>query len=308
MSAFYRLLPAWRHGASTPWGGDALRRLYGLATPDDRTGEALVASTLPGLESKTPDGRTLTEIAGGPLPLLLKLIDAREALSVQVHPDDAYAAAHERGKRGKTEAWLILHAEPGAKLVYGLMPGTDTRALSQRDIEARLRWVQVSAGDVLYIPAGMVHAIGAGIVLYEIQQSSDVTYRFWDWGRLDAQGNARQLHWDDACAVARPDLQMDKAAGHTRVVPGGTVTRYLDTAFFSLERLAVDGRMALPAQKGFRFLTALGEGRIVAGGESEALRPADTFYLPPDGAEVGVEGKLEVLVSGGVPGKRIKLD
>lgn len=297
MSAFYRLLPAWHHGARTPWGGDALKRLYGLRTPDDRTGEALIASTLPGAESVTPDGRTLAEIAGGPLPLLLKLIDAREALSVQVHPDDAYAAAHENGKRGKTEAWLILHAEPGARLVYGLTPGTDVTALQGGDIEDHLRWVPVSAGDVLYIPAGMVHAIGAGIVLYEIQQSSDVTYRFWDWDRLDAQGNARRLHWTDACAVARPDLQLDAAAGETKAVPGGTVTRYLDTPYFALERLRINGRMALSRAAGFRFLTALGDGVLTGGGDSAALRPADTFYLPADGAQVEIAGTLDVLAS-----------
>ena len=117
----YPLLPAFRHGAQTPWGGDALARLFHKAIPDARTGEAMEASTLEGLESRLEDGRPLSALTGGPLPLLLKLLDAREPLSVQVHPDDAYAAAHEGGRQGKAEAWVILHAEPGARLVLSLI-------------------------------------------------------------------------------------------------------------------------------------------------------------------------------------------
>ena len=116
---------------------------------------------------------------------MLKFIAAREALSVQVHPEDGYAKEHE-GKLGKTEAWVVLQAEEGARLVYGLAPGVDREAFGGalergEDLEPLLRQVSVQAGDVLYMPVGMVHAIGEGIVLYEIQQSSDVTYRVGLW-------------------------------------------------------------------------------------------------------------------------------
>lgn len=297
MSAFYRLHPAYRHGKDTPWGGDMLRRVYGKPIPDDHTGEALEASTLPGLESTTDDGRTLTQVAGGPLPLLLKLIDAREALSVQVHPDDAYAAAHAQGKLGKTEAWLILHAEPDARLVYGLTPGTDACALQGAAIASHLRWMPVQAGDVLYIPAGMVHAIGGGILLYEIQQSSDVTYRFWDWGRVDEDGKPRPLHWREACDVARADLQLDPVQGVRIPCEGGCRVQYLDTAYFSLDRLCVQGRMALPQRKGFQYVTALGEGRLVCGTEALVLRAGETAYVPPAASGIHAEGTFDLLVS-----------
>lgn len=298
MRPFYPLRPAYRHGADTPWGGDALFRLFGKDIPDGRTGEALEASTLEGLESVTEDGRTLTEVAGGGLPLLLKLLDAREALSVQVHPDDAYAARHENGKRGKTEAWVILDAAPGAKLVYGVKPGTDVSALSGRDIEACLRYVEVSPGDVLFIPAGMVHAVGAGIVLYEIQQASDVTYRFWDWGRLGADGKPRALHLLQAAEVARADLQLDPVAGEAAAAEGGTVTRYLHTEHFTLDRLSVRGAMALPAAGGFRFVTALCAAELFTQAERALLSPGQTAFLPAGARGVRVRAQGDLLVSG----------
>ncbi len=298
MSFAYKLNPYYRHGAETPWGGDALRRVFGKDIPDDRTGEALEASTLPGMESRLQDGRTLTEAAGGPLPLLLKLLDAREALSVQVHPDDAYAAAHEGGKLGKTEAWLILSAEPGAKLVYGLEPGTDVAALSGKDIEAHLRWVPVREGDVLYIPAGMVHAIGPGIVLYEIQQSSDVTYRFWDWDRRDKAGNPRALHWEKAVDVARVDLQLAPTRGETIPCESGNCTRYLDTPHFTLERLHVDGAMPLASRPGFRYVTALCDGKLVCGDEAIAFARGDTLFLPGDINGITALAEGDLLISG----------
>lgn len=297
MQPFYKLRPAYRYGKDTPWGGDGLRRLFGKDIPDDHTGEALEASTLPGLESRTDDGRTLTEIAGGPLPLLLKLIDAREALSVQVHPDDAYAHAHEGGKLGKTEAWLILAAAPGARLVYGLQPGTDVATLSREDIESRLRWIPVAAGDVLYIPAGTVHAIGEGILLYEIQQTSDVTYRFWDWGRVDAQGNGRPLHWRKACDVAKGGAQPDPIRGETQALPGGTRTRYLQTPYFSLEKLSVQGVLALPAKPGFQYLTALQPGILRHPSLSLSFSRGDTVYVPPAQQNITIEGDCALLVS-----------
>ena len=208
------MTPAYRYGKMTPWGGHSLRDLYGKDIPDDRTGESLEISAIPGLESRDPEGNTLPQLIdayggklGGtqvsaPFPLLLKLLDARDTLSVQVHPDDAYAGRVEH-KLGKTEAWHILHAEPGAELVYGIQAGTDKETLMAASragaaVEGLLRRVKVKAGDTYFIPAGMVHAIGSGIVLYEIQQSSDVTYRFYDWERTDEKGNKRELHIEKA--------------------------------------------------------------------------------------------------------------
>lgn len=260
-----KLFPAYRHGRDTPWGGDALRRVFGKNIPDDRTGESLEASTLPNLESRDARGVPLSEIAGGRLPLLLKLLDARERLSVQVHPGDAYAQAHEH-KRGKAEAWVILEAAPNAEIIYGLLPGTDLRALpDRRAVEGCLRRVPVRAGDVFDIPPGMVHAIGSGILLYEIQQASDLTYRLWDWG------SDRALHWEKALDVADASLRLDAICG-TRA---GDVTHLLRTEHFALCRLHVRGGMETPAFGGFAFLTALGAGQA----DGTPLRAGDTVFL-----------------------------
>ena len=296
----YKMTPAYRHAQETPWGGDALRTLYGKAIPDALTGEALEASTLPGLESHTQDGAPLSEIAGGRLPLLLKLIDARERLSVQVHPDDALAAQLENGKTGKEEAWLILHAKPGAKLVYGLLPGTDLAALTGETIEAALRYVPVAAGDVVHIPAGMVHAIGEGIVLYEIQQSSDVTYRFWDWGKLGADGKPRPLHWDKACLAAKPALAGTPVRGVQTAVPGGVHTQCLRTSHFALDKFLCAGARPLPLPDcgAFRFITLLsGTGALRHGQETLPLRAGETAFVPEGVGSLFLQGACEAAVA-----------
>ncbi|HML47657.1 MAG TPA: class I mannose-6-phosphate isomerase, partial [Clostridia bacterium] len=240
----FKMTPAYRCGASTPWGGEALREVFGKQIPDSRTGESLEVSALPGLCSRDEDGTPLDALLerhgaalrgtaiGERFPLLLKLLDARDRLSVQVHPNDAYAAAHEQGKLGKTEAWVILAAEPGAQLIYGLNPSVDRETLRQslgnpEALEACLNRVYVQPGEVFYIPAGMVHAIGGGILLYEIQQSSDVTYRLWDWMRRDAKGNLRELHVEDALAVTRTGLWMESLAGVTIAQGRSSRTLYI---------------------------------------------------------------------------------
>ncbi|MDR2657922.1 MAG: class I mannose-6-phosphate isomerase [Oscillospiraceae bacterium] len=310
--------PAYRHGAQTPWGGGALRSMFGKDTPDERTGESLEISALPGLESRDISGAPLTELierfgasltgtrAAGTFPLLLKLIDARDRLSVQVHPDNAYAAANE-GKLGKTEAWLILKAEPGAKLVYGLLPGVGVETLRRElsrmfepdvadRVEACFNSVFVQPGEVFYIPAGTVHAIGAGIVLYEIQQSSDVTYRLWDGMRRDAKGNLRELHIDDALNVIKPDAMGESLSGVTLLDGVNARTIYVADECFALERLAVRGVMPQVGDEGsFAMLTALGAGRLAGGGFNLPVRPGQSVFVPADAPAFDIVGKLDVI-------------
>lgn len=310
-----KLTPVFRSGADTPWGGGRLRTLYQKPAPDPHTGESLEASVLPGLESLMPDGRSLGEWVrehgpalcgtdmGSSFPLLLKLIDARERLSVQVHPGDAYAARHEGGKRGKTEAWVILDAPPDASLVYGVRPGITRQALTAaagqgKAVEDCLRWVDVQPGDVLYIPAGMIHAIGADIVLYEIQQSSDVTYRFWDWDRRDPAGRPRELHLQKALDVADVSLQLGKCTGESSRVTGGTSTRLIQDANFSLHRLDVKKAMPLEEMpRRFRLLTALCEGYAAFAGGVISFHPGDTLLIPAQSPRVKLECEGALLLA-----------
>ncbi|WP_165423740.1 type I phosphomannose isomerase catalytic subunit [Ktedonosporobacter rubrisoli] len=149
-------------------------------------------------------------VFGQRFPLLAKFLDANAQLSVQVHPEDGYAAKHENGKLGKTEFWYILSAEPGATIVHGFETAT-TRADVQSAIEnvnldQLLHEEPVQAGDVIFVPAGTVHAIGSGVLLYELQEYSDVTYRMYDYGRLTASGKPRELHIERSLDVARFDV------------------------------------------------------------------------------------------------------
>lgn len=312
--SLYPLLmaPSFRHGKETPWGGYMLRDLLMKDAPEDVTGESLEISALPGHESTVANGahagkslprmielwgQDLTGPVDGEFPLLLKLLDTLQPLSVQVHPGDAYATAHE-GKLGKSEAWIILSAEPGSRIVYGV----DTQGQPLADVVAEgrleecLRWKTVRPGDVYYIPDGMLHALGEGIMCYEIQQSSDVTYRFWDWGRVDAQGNPRELHVKQAVEVCRPELNLDKQEGTTVLCKGGSRTYYISDTHFELCRLNLSGRMPLESGR-MLFLTPMGPCTLKwPDGELE-LKPFDSVLVPAALEGVALEGETKVLMS-----------
>ncbi|MBM3290832.1 MAG: mannose-6-phosphate isomerase, partial [Candidatus Hydrogenedentes bacterium] len=210
------------------WGGQRLRTLYGKPIPPDKPiGEAWLISDHPSAVSVVADGphagRTLHDLIEedaeallgpgvkltphGRFPLLLKLLDSTDVLSVQVHPDDATAAALGEPDVGKTEMWHVLHADPGAELICGLRPGTTPdqmrAAIASGTLERHLVRFTVKPGDSVYVPAGTVHAIGKGIVLAEIQQNSDLTYRLYDWSRVDASGKARELHVEKGLRATR---------------------------------------------------------------------------------------------------------
>ena len=291
-----RMSPAYRYGAMTPWGGDNLQLIFGKDIPDERTGECLEMSAIPGLESRDEKGNTLPQLiekfgeqlvgthVKGVFPLLLKLLDAKDTLSVQVHPDDAYAAKVEN-KLGKTEAWYILYAKEGAELVYGVNPGLTRETLTAHSragkaVEGDLRRVQVKAGETYFIPAGMVHAIGAGIVLYEIQQSSDVTYRFYDWDRTDKEGKKRELHIEKAVDVTDLSAQLDKAVG-TPMEPGRE--KLLSEKYFSLEKFTHYQGVIEKDEKRFAVLTALKPSRLFWEGGEMQLQSGETVLLPADG-------------------------
>ena len=285
--------PAFRGGKLTPWGGEKLRTVYGKPIAEVPTGESLEVSCIPGLESTDDAGVKLPNLiakygtrfagkyAGETFPLLLKFIDAAESLSVQVHPDDTYAGTHENGKLGKTEAWLILDAPEGSQLVYGIKNGTGMAELrtaceAGAAVETLLRKVDVKPGDVCFIPAGCVHAIGAGIMLYEIQQSSDVTYRFYDWDRVDKNGNRRELHIDKALDVTDLEFTLDPIPA-----PDAPVARVLDETYFTLDLINVDGEQAVPAINHFGMLTVLeGDLTLCWQGGHRKLSKGESLYVP----------------------------
>ena len=207
------------------WGGEKLIREYGISSPKTPLAEAWVLSAHPDGDSRISfsegesfsDGESFAEYlkshpeAVGSLgkafpffPTLIKLIDAKKALSIQVHPDDSFALSRE-GQYGKTEMWIVLEREEGAFLYFGFQKDYTEeeirRAIEAENFPSLLCKVMVEPGDVFFIPAGTVHAIGAGILLAEVQQNSNLTYRVYDYGRKDAQGNTRELHVEKALEV-----------------------------------------------------------------------------------------------------------
>ena len=203
------------------WGGRNLETKLGRALPPGTVAESWEVAAHPNGQTKVAAGplsgytlaalqarlgeRLLGQAADAAnFPLLIKLLDANRWLSVQVHPDDAYAREH-AGELGKTELWIILHAEPGAEVIYGLKDGVTREQFAQAAangaIEHMLHRVSIRSGDAVYVPAGTVHALGPGAIVAEIQQNSDTTYRLYDWGRSGADGQSRPLHVQQALDV-----------------------------------------------------------------------------------------------------------
>ncbi|MGA7841121.1 MAG: type I phosphomannose isomerase catalytic subunit [Candidatus Acidiferrales bacterium] len=242
-----------------------------------------------------PSAWTGTRIRAGDaqFPLLVKFIFANEKLSVQVHPDDDYAARHEKaaGGRGKTEMWYAIHAQPGAEVLAGLKPGVTPeifkRAIEDGSAEDRLQHVPVSAGEAIFVPAGTAHTIGAGLVLCEIQEYSDLTYRVFDYNRRDARGRSRELHIEKALQVMRFGEQHGGKIEPARMVRDGvTETFFVACRYFAVEKWEfVEKVAAATAPEHFDLLTFLeGRGSIHWSGESVKYAPAQTWLLP---AELG---------------------
>jgi mannose-6-phosphate isomerase len=257
--------------------------------------------------------------SAGAFPLLVKLLDAREPLSVQLHPGDRQAEELEgkgEGKGGKTEAWIILAAEPGAEIIHGLAPGTVLEKLCARlealrgdrlspaEERAFYRRVTVQAGDVVFVPAGTVHALGGGLVLAEVQQSSDITYRLYDWGRRDERGRGRELHVDKARRVRQPEAVPCPFA-RLPIGPGpAAFLRLLSCEQFHLDYLSLPQggvHRASTAARGvmsFHILMGWGGTLSYRGPRGDCLEvPPLRFVLLP-----AALGAYE-LVAGGGPGQ-----
>ncbi len=288
------------------WGGSFLARCFNKKFPlDARIGESWEISDYPELETTVANGslagaslRRLVEertqdIVGDPailqagrFPLLVKYIDAKETLSVQVHPGDDYAREHAGGS-GKKEAWYIIHAEPGAKLIRGVTPGTTRekfrKAIEKGELDPCLHAFDPKPGDVIMIPWGMTHAIGAGIVLAEVQQTSDITYRTYDWNRVDDEGRPRELHVEQALAVT--DFEPPKAdTRQRRLLDDGPSKRYEGVRCdkFVLEVIELAGALddAPPPARFVILNVVAGDAVLEARGGTTLLPLGSTALIP----------------------------
>jgi len=288
------------------WGGNVLKDMYGDHVPAGSIGEAWIVSAVPGSESVVASGRhagrTLADLyktdrelfprAVGDFPLLTKILDAGDRLSVQVHPDDAYARLHER-QAGKTECWYILKAEPGATLVIGHTAKTRDElkaAVAAGTLEALLVQIPVQAGDFVYIPAGTLHAIGKGIVLLENQQTSDVTYRIYDYDRVDALGHHRELHLEKGLDVT--DVPA-KPANIRHFAKSTDVETMVEAPAFTVKKLVVDNSFHFVNRIGRWYVVSVVAGQGTFNGHPIAY--GDAFVIPANVGKIDIKGRCELV-------------
>ncbi len=283
------------------WGGDSLvKHFKKRADPNAKIGESwecwdenrvlngpLAGATIARLRADLGADLLGDLDASQIFPILTKIIDARDALSVQVHPDDAYAQRVEHQHNGKTECWYILSAQPGAELVYGWAHDTTRseyeRRVADGSLGGMLRRVAVQAGETYYLPSGTLHAIGAGIVLFETQQASDLTYRIFDWNRAGADGKPRELH------VAKAADVLNYHAGTRGAVEtidytfdGFARTALIGSSRFAVERIvASDEPASLETEGRPLIVMALDTALLLeAGSEELSLAPWQTALVP----------------------------
>lgn len=279
-----------------PWGGRRLAEEYGF-DGFERTAEAWVVSTHPdgmctvknGPLAGMPLDTAWAALGQDELPVLVKLIDAAEALSVQVHPDDAYAARVEHD-RGKTEMWYVLGAMPDTRILYGLDRTVDRTEFAARIADGTLldvcNLVPAKAGDAFFIEAGTLHAIGAGALIAEVQQNSNLTYRVFDYGR------PRELHVEKALdvTVTAPPARPYGAIGETVPCAGGSVRPLAACDLFTVELRCAEDAMQMGAADSFAALLLLdGEADVTADGETVHMTKGQSALLPV-GVTVRVTG------------------
>lgn len=303
------------------WGGDRLRSEYHKETDLSPLAESWECSTHPDGTSLALIDQTeipLTEVIKNhpevlgthprtrdTLPILIKLIDAKKDLSVQVHPDDDYARIHEHGSFGKSEFWYVLEAEPGASLVYGFSQDVTEKQVRQGiadgTIRKYLQKVPVKRNDVFFVQAGTVHAIGKGIVIAEIQESSNLTYRLYDYNRRDRNGNLRELHIDKALDV----LNLHSSAEPVQPMrllnyqPGFASEFLTRCRYFKVERILLNTEAAVSYHTystSFEVLMCI-QGQGVLNGKELRIpfRKGDTIFVPADSGSLSLSGKAELL-------------
>lgn len=329
----YRLLP---YEKSAIWGGSRLAEKYGKGESMNQIAETWECSV-------HPNGRSLidTESEGcyflcdfidtdrsvmgndytsewkctdkpdieSAFPILVKMIDAASSLSVQVHPDDNYAAALENGQRGKNEAWYILESDPDAKIIFGLRPGTTSEefllAIEEGRISDCFNFVHPVPGELYYVEAGIVHAIGGGIVVVEVQQNSYITYRLFDYDRTDIHGKKRELHVEKGLAAIKYNLKGSVVPAHDEELPAGTAMEreVIITEYFCVNNIKLGYNAVHSVKVGensFRICICI-DGHIEMSGDDYGLTliRGQSVFIPAGTGDIILKGWGELLLFNG---------
>ena len=313
-----KLSPA---GKDYLWGGTRLKEEYGKDIDLDPLAETWECSVHPDglstVRTGTNRGHTLaevlekhpeylgTKVTDGKLPVLIKFIDAKKNLSVQVHPDDSYARKYENDN-GKTEMWYVIDAAEGASLIYGfrhnMTPELLKTSIAKGSLDKHLQKIPVHRGDTFYVPAGTVHGIGAGILIAEIQESSNVTYRVYDYNRLDKNGKKRELHFDKAVQVMNMGITPEVRQHHRMVqyYPGCSRELLCRCRYFETERIQVTKGFSFSVlDSSFQVLMCLdGDGEVETMDiDQKPVRfmKGETLFLPAGIGRCLVIGEAQLL-------------
>ena len=298
------------------WGGTALRDIFGYGIPSETTGECWAISAHPKGPSTITNGpykgKTLTElwdehrevfgcVEGERFPLLTKLLDVKEDMSIKVHPDDYYAGENEEGELGKTECWYIIDCKENAEIIYGHTARSKTELvtmINSGDWEGLLRSIKIKPGDFYYVPSGTLHALCKGALVLETQQNSDATYRVYDYDRLDNNGSPRELHFAkavNAATVPHVDGYIDES---TESRKGITIKTFVQGEYFSVYKWDINGEAELSQDESFLLCSVIeGSGLLMYEDETCPLKKGDHFMLPAQMPDFTIKGTCTLIVS-----------
>ncbi|WEG13377.1 mannose-6-phosphate isomerase, class I [Pullulanibacillus sp. KACC 23026] len=298
------------------WGGNKLFTEFGYNIPTDTTGECWGISAHTNGPSEIVNGplkgkyldevwKTNPELFGHfpskEFPLLTKILDARTELSVQVHPDDRYAQKVEKVPYGKSECWYVIKAEPGAEIVYGhhAQSPEEFREMSNAGgWDKLLRKLKVKSGDFFYVPSGTIHAIGGGILILETQQSSDITYRVYDYDRKDLNGLSRDLHIESSISVTTFPHLDPVLVQKRKELQGAVLTELVSEKNFTVYDVLLDGKFSKSQEFPFLLVSILdGEGQLTTNEGNFLIKKGDHFILPATIGTYTFDGRLHAIAS-----------
>jgi mannose-6-phosphate isomerase len=299
------------------WGGTQLKSLLNKSVTDDKTGESWEISSVPNdvsiVASGSYKGKSLNDLIsefptqllgssvysrfGNQFPLLFKFIDAREDLSIQLHPNDELAQKR-HNSFGKTEMWYVMHADEGARMIVGFKEKSSSeeylKHLHDKSLLSILDSKKVKEGDVFFLETGTIHAIGAGIVVAEIQQTSDITYRVYDFDRVDANGNQRELHIDLALDAINYDVV---EVQRTYEKAENEINTVVECPYFTTNFIKVTDRVTIATNpETFKVLMVVsGNCELIMEGESYSYVKGDTLLIPAAAPSFELKGSSSVL-------------
>ncbi|MCG1493650.1 class I mannose-6-phosphate isomerase [Staphylococcus epidermidis] len=297
------------------WGSDNLRQ-FGYQLPNNHIGECWgISAHTHGksvIENGIFAGQTLDQVWNNhreifgdfpskDFPLMAKIVDAAAPLSIHVHPDDSYAYEHEEGQYGKSECWYIIEADEGAKITIGTYAKSRDEfeeQLEQGTFENYLRTIQVQPGDFYFIPAGTIHSIGAGIMAYEVMQSSDISYRIYDYHRKTDNSEERELNIDKALDVINYSNELPNITPQNEVIENHNCTHIVSSDFFTMVKWDISGTLNYMKPREFCLVSVLdGQGKLIVDGDIYEISKGSNFVLTSEDLDSVFEGDFKLIIS-----------